>query len=171
VTVALGSEVGPGTKVADLTAPAPSVQVKVPLEDQTMAALGASVTIGVPDGSSIAGTVAALGLPEAASSAQQPDAEPKRVVPVEISLADTGSIGALQEATVSVGFIGEKHENVLTVPVDALLAQPGGGFAVEVVGVGSTRSTVPVTVGLYQNAMVEVAGDGLAEGTTVVTAP
>jgi len=59
--------------------------------------------------------------------------------------------------------------NVLVVEVGALLAQPTGGYAVEVTGPGNSRRLVPVTVGLFDDAagLVQVTGN-LAQGQRVV---
>jgi hypothetical protein len=54
------------------------------------------------------------------------------------------------------------------VPVKALLARDGGGFAVEVVQSGERR-VVPVEAGLSADGLVEIEGD-VREGDTVVTA-
>jgi hypothetical protein len=59
------------------------------------------------------------------------------------------------------------------VPITALLAEPGGGYAVEVVE-GGARRRVPVKTDLFDETagVVEVDGPGMAEGTTVtVPAP
>ena len=55
-------------------------------------------------------------------------------------------------------------------PVDALLAQAGGGYAVEVVGADGIHRLVPVTLGLFDDAdgLVQVTGTGLAAGQQVV---
>ena len=60
--------------------------------------------------------------------------------------------------------------NVLAVPVNALLALAGGGYAVEVVGPGGVHQLVGVSVGLFDDAagMVQVSGSGLAAGQRVV---
>ena len=54
----------------------------------------------------------------------------------------------------------------------ALLAQSGGGYAVEVVGAGASNHLVPVSLGLFDDAdgLVQVTGSGLAAGQKVVVA-
>ena len=55
----------------------------------------------------------------------------------------------------------------LSVPVTALVAQPGGGYSVEVVNNGR-RFFVPVETGIFASGYVEVSGSGLAPGVKVV---
>jgi hypothetical protein len=56
--------------------------------------------------------------------------------------------------------------------VAALLAQSGGGYAVEVAGTsaGATNHLVTVSLGLFDDAdgLVQVTGAGLAAGREVV---
>ena len=60
---------------------------------------------------------------------------------------------------------------VLAVPVSALVALAGGGYAVEVDG-GSSRRLVAVRTGLFGQTLVQVSGSGLHPGTRVeVPAP
>lgn len=56
------------------------------------------------------------------------------------------------------------------VPVTALLAQAGGGYAVEVVDAGGVRRLVPVSLGLFDDAegLVQVRGSGLRAGQKIV---
>jgi hypothetical protein len=61
-------------------------------------------------------------------------------------------------------------ENVLTVPVTALIALSGGGYAVEVVGTNGVHQLEAVTAGLFDgaNGRVQVNGTELAVGQRVV---
>ena len=60
-----------------------------------------------------------------------------------------------------------RREDALLVPVTALLARSGGGFAVEVVAKGAVK-TVPVELGLFADGLVEVTGGELEAGDEVV---
>ena len=74
----------------------------------------------------------------------------------------------LDQAPVDVGFAVERRRDALAVPVKALLARQGGGYAVELAAAAAWSASTP---GLYADDMVEVEGDGLREGQKVVTAP
>jgi hypothetical protein len=60
--------------------------------------------------------------------------------------------------------------NVLAVPVNALLALAGGGYAVEEVESTGVHQLVGVSTGLFDDAtgMVEVSGPALAAGQHLV---
>jgi multidrug efflux pump subunit AcrA (membrane-fusion protein) len=72
----------------------------------------------------------------------------------------------MNAAAVKVAFTASKRENVLTVPVAALLALAEGGYGVQAVD-GTATKIVPVETGLFAGGRVEVSGDGLREGMTV----
>ena len=75
--------------------------------------------------------------------------------------------GSLDGAPVTVSVTRETRENVLTVPVDALLALAEGGYGVELVtGDGASR-LVGVETGLFADGRVEVTGE-IAEGDEVL---
>ena len=77
--------------------------------------------------------------------------------------------GHLDQAPVNVEITTESVEDVLAVPVDALLALAGGGYAVEVAE-GGVHRLEAVTVGLFDDAegVVQVSGQGLSAGQRVV---
>ena len=86
-----------------------------------------------------------------------------------IVLADEPT-GNLDQAPVQVAITEQRADNVLAVPVTALLATPGGGYAVQ--AAGSHGRLVPVTTGLFDDTsgMVAVTGAGLAQGLSVEVA-
>lgn len=67
-------------------------------------------------------------------------------------------------ATVSVTL--QRRAGVLAVPVEALLARPSGGYALQLPG----GRQLPVRVGLIAGDQAEVSGPGLRAGLAVVTA-
>ncbi|AND15411.1 peptidoglycan-binding protein [Rathayibacter tritici] len=172
--VAVETPVGAGTTVITLTAHAPSVQVMLPLADQGLASVGAAVSVTMPDGTLAPASVTSVGRAQVSGgqnsgsqSQSQDDPSTSRVVPVEIALTDPAVADGLQEASVQAAFIGERHDDVLTVPVDALLARAGGGYELEVIGGDASKQRIPVTVGLVADGVAEVSGDGLHDALTV----
>jgi hypothetical protein len=72
----------------------------------------------------------------------------------------------MDEAAVSVGFTASQRDDVLTVPVAALLGLAEGGYGVELVEDAGTR-IVGVRTGLFADSRVEVSGGGLTAGQRV----
>jgi multidrug efflux pump subunit AcrA (membrane-fusion protein) len=133
---------------------------------------GTAATVTLPDGTTAEAEVTEVGTPttppagaggEAAAAAGE---AAEATLPVELRVADQAALGRYQAARVDVTLDAETREDVLAVPVHALAARPGGGYAVEAV-TGDTTAYVPVEVGLFANGMVEISGDGVAEGTVV----
>src|SRR6187200_1368895 len=72
-----------------------------------------------------------------------------------------------EQAPVEVRITRQSRENVLAVPVNALVALLEGGYAVERVDSNGTSSLVGVELGIFQDGWVEIRTDGLDEGDTV----
>ncbi|GFJ78748.1 hypothetical protein [Phytohabitans houttuyneae] len=83
-----------------------------------------------------------------------------------VSVDDAKSVAGLDQATVDVAFTASERENVLTVPVAALLALAEGGYGVQVFDGTATR-IVAVETGMFATGRVEISGDGIAEGMAV----
>jgi len=167
VRAAVGQVLAPGAQIAQLTSTTREITVDLEADRQDLARAGASVTIDLPNGRSARGRIS-----EVAKVAHKPaseDAEPTIAVTIAIS-GRAGRGTGLDQAPVDVGFARERRKSVLAVPVTALLARSGAGFAVEVVETGGRRRLVPVQPGTYADDYVEVSGDGLREGMRVVTA-
>lgn len=87
-------------------------------------------------------------------------------VQVTVRLTDPGVAGVADQAPVTVSIVSAQAHGVLAVPVSALVALAGGGYAVEVVA-GAGRVLVPVRTGLFASTLVQVSGPGLRTGQEV----
>ncbi|MFI6705730.1 efflux RND transporter periplasmic adaptor subunit [Nonomuraea sp. NPDC050478] len=157
-----GRPAAPGQKVLGYTGTAKVVTVQLDSEDRRLAKEGAKVTVTLPGGQEVRGKITEVATVIVPGQGNE---EPQTKVEALVSL--TGEKAAdLDQAAVDVRFTAEERENVLTVPVAALVALREGGFGVEVVEGGATRY-VPVETGLFSGGRVEITGDGLTEGMTV----
>jgi hypothetical protein len=91
-------------------------------------------------------------------------------IEVDIRLQHPSASGQLDQAPVEVSITAQSVHNVLAVPVNALVALAGGGYAVEEVEANGTHRLLAVTPGLFDDAagLVQVSGTGLAGGQRVV---
>jgi hypothetical protein len=137
-----------------------TVSLTTSMEGQVKA--GNAVSVTLPDGTTTPGVITSVGSVASGSGSNA-------TIPVYVKLTDSAAAGNLDQAPVTVNIITGSASNVLVVPVGALVAQPSGGYAVEVVGAGNTRHLVPVTVGIIDNVagMVQVTGN-LTPGERVV---
>jgi hypothetical protein len=124
---------------------------------------GDAVTVTLPDGSLTPGVITSVGTVASGSGSSA-------AIPVSVRLTRPRAAGRLDQAPVTVEITTSTAPNVLAVPVGALLAQSGGGYAVEVAGLGGARHLVAVTTGLFDDAsgLVQVTGARLAVGQHVV---
>jgi Putative peptidoglycan binding domain/HlyD family secretion protein len=182
VAATVGAPVPSGTAILTATSTRPLVSVALDPALQQLVRRGDRVEVILPDGRPVRGRVASVG-----RVAVQPSPGPggqgqgqgqggqggdggadQAAVSVTIGLADPRAAANLDQAPVQVAITTEAHRRVLAVPIGALLARPGGGYAVRVVQ-GGSRRLVAVRTGLFDDTagLVEVAGTGLAEGVRV----
>jgi hypothetical protein len=174
-TTVLGGPAMPGATVLTATSTTPAVTIDLDTAQQTDVRAGEQVTITLPDGATTPGTIASVGTvatapagPGGSGGSGSQGGSP--TVTVEVSLRDPRAAAGLSQAPVTVAITTGSVSHALVVPVDALLAQPGGGYAVEVTGPRGTRHLVAVSPGLFDDAagLVQVTGTGLAAGQHVV---
>jgi peptidoglycan hydrolase-like protein with peptidoglycan-binding domain len=122
---------------------------------------GVAATITLPDAQTVKGGVETVGSVATPAGQGQP-----ATIAVTITVGDQSKLGTLDQAPVTVSLVSKTVENVLTVPVAALLVLPSGKYGVEVV-TGSTSHTVPVELGMFGNGRVQVSGEGIDAGTLV----
>ena len=117
--------------------------------------------VRLPGGKRIPGTVASVGT---AASSDSGGGGGGGSAQVEVAVTPKGSTDGLDGAPVSVYVTRQKAENVLAVPVGALLALAEGGYGVET---EADHKLVPVETGLFADGQVEVRGS-LRPGLKVV---
>jgi membrane fusion protein, multidrug efflux system len=174
----LGGRTAAGQPILATTGTARVVTVDLDVADQALARRGGAVTVELPGGSTVKGTVTRVGTVAqsaeedtgADSAAAAGESTPDATIEVTVSLRDPKAAGTLDQAPVSVEFVSEERRDVLAVPVAALLALRDGGYGLEVVTGGTTR-IVAVEVGMFANGRVEVRGPGIAAGTKVGVPP
>ena len=168
--VADGTTPAGDAAVLPLTTAAREVTTTAPMGDDTFA-VGATIEVEFPDGTVNDGTVVAVGN-VATNSSNTPGATP--TVPITIHVADIPtSVDAFVQVPVTLRVVSEEAKDAFVVPVSALLALAEGGYAVEVVDQTAADGTfvthlISVEPGLFADGFVEVTGDQLAEGLTVV---
>src|SRR6266545_3178716 len=176
----IGGDTGGGAPVLSYTGMTRLVTVQLEVADQALAAKGRAVAVTVPGRGPVKGEISQVDtvatMPEQTGNApgDQASSAPDGTSPtaadariqVTVTIADQKKLGSLDAAPVDVDFVSQEREDVLAVPVAALLALPKGGYGVQIVQGGATR-IVAVKTGMFAAGRVEISGDGIAEGLTV----
>ncbi|MDH6577474.1 hypothetical protein [Kitasatospora sp. MAP5-34] len=160
----------PGTEALMSVTPTGKV-VTVPVDAANVGSIkqGDKVTITLPDNSATPGTVSGIGTAVQGSagsgsgSGGGPNSPP--TVTVTVAIDDPSAVKSFDSATVQVAFVSGTAAGVLAVPVAALLALSGGGYAVQL----RSGGLVAVQTGMFAMGLVAITGNGIAEGTQVVT--
>ncbi|QTR02624.1 peptidoglycan-binding protein [Saccharothrix algeriensis] len=172
VRATLGGELPPVVATASGTARVVTVDMAV--AQQGLAVPGAAGRVLLPGGAPTPGKVASVGT-VATAPPRDPgsagDGGAGATVPVRITLDEPEAAGTLDGAPVSVEFTSDAHEDVLAVPLVALLAMPDGDYAVDVIETGEDGTwrarRVVVRPGFFAGGQVEVSADGLSHGMEV----
>jgi hypothetical protein len=189
VSAQLGGSSQAGETVMHGTSTVRQVQVALSASAQTTMAVGDKVRITLPNNRATPGVVSSVGAvatgpsssgssgsgsssaapgTDTCSSGSSGSSTP--TIAVGVTPSDPVATGTWDQAPVQVGITTSSVSNALVVPVTALLARSGGGYAVEVVGAGARNHLVPVSLGLFDDAegLVQVTASGLAAGQQVV---
>jgi hypothetical protein len=192
----LSAQLGGGTQtgqtVIEGTSTIRQVQVALNASQQTDVAVGDTVTITLPNKQTTPGVVSSVGTVatcpsnsgSSASNSSSSSAAPGTdtcssggsgssttpTITVDVNPADPAATGTWDQAPVQISITTASVPSALVVPVTALLAQSGGGYAVEVVDPGGTHHLVVVSLGLFDDAdgLVQVTSPALAAGQEVV---
>jgi hypothetical protein len=145
------------------TSARPVVTIPLNAAQESEVRTGDQVSVTLPGGASTPGVISSVGQVASGTGSSA-------TITVDVRLRRPRAAGDLDQAPVTVEITTGRVRNVLVVPVDALLAQGGGQYSVEVVAASGRHHLVPVRVGMFDDAagLVQVSGPGLAVGQRVV---
>jgi peptidoglycan hydrolase-like protein with peptidoglycan-binding domain len=163
VNAAVGGSVGPGQAVLEVSSTDRQASLQLNAAQQAQVKVGDQVTLTLPNSQTTPGEVASIG--KIATTVGD-----TTTVDVAIKLLKPEDTGSFDQTPVQIAIISETAKDVLSVPVNALLALAGGGYAVEIVDAAGAHTLVRVQTGLVDNSngRIEISGSGLSEGETVV---
>jgi hypothetical protein len=158
-----------------------NVVVNLDATKQSEARVGEPVTVQMPDGSVVDGKITQVS-PVAQSSSGNGSSNgsssgsgsnnggsgssaPTSTVPVTIALHGRLPASGLDQAAVSVNFEQQVERGVMSVPVTALLATAGGGYAVQ--EAAPPHRLIPVTPGLFAAGYVQISSSQIHPGLQV----
>ncbi|MBV9857834.1 MAG: peptidoglycan-binding protein [Streptosporangiaceae bacterium] len=187
VTPSLGSVPQPGGQVLTATSPVPVVVAALPVGQEYLVRSGDRVTVTLPDGVTTTPGVVSSVSQVATAASGGPGGPPGGASPapsggagggqdtVQMTVRLTNSparpaAGNLDQAPVTVNIVTAQARGVLAVPINALVALAGGGYAVDVVrgtGASAARHLAAVQTGLFSDTLVQVTGGGLTVGMDV----
>ncbi len=170
VSAVLGSQANGGTSVLTATSKTPVVTIALDAAEQSEVKVGDAVTITLPNNANVPGIVSSVGTVAVNPPPSSPNAGSGPTITVIVTPTRLAGLGHYDQAPVNVSITNATVSNVLTVPVDALLALENGGYAVEEISPDGVHHLVGVTLGLFDDAAgrVQVSGSGLAAGQRVV---
>jgi hypothetical protein len=174
LTGSLGGPAQPGGTVLAATSTTRQVSIALDASRQSEVAVGDKVTITLPNDQTTPGVISSVGTVASAgssgSSGSSGSGSSSPTITVLVKPTDPAATGAWDQASVNVTITTASATNVLVVPINALLAQPGGNYAVEVVDASGVHRLVVVTLGIFDdaNGLVQASGSGLAAGQRVV---
>jgi len=160
--VAVGDRVVSGTPIMTTSASETFVTVELSTDDQDLVEVGDAVVVELPDGTRESAIVTEIGTVVLATQ------QGATYFEMTVTLDDPEAAQGLDEAPVDVEIVGDRADDVLAVPVTALLALAEGGYAVEVVSEDGTITLVGVEPGLFSDGFVEVTSSGLDAGMQVI---
>jgi hypothetical protein len=165
ISATLGGAAQPGQPVLTATSITRQVSIALDADQQSEVAVGDKVTITLPNSQTTPGVISSVG-----TVATTPANGGSPTITLLVNPTDPTATGTWDQAPVNVTITTGSVTNALVVPVDSLLAQSNGSYAVEVVGTDGIHHLVPVTLGLFDDAdgLVQVTGTTLAAGQQVV---
>ncbi|PPF78471.1 peptidoglycan-binding protein [Pseudoclavibacter sp. Z016] len=133
------------------------VEASVPAQDAGVIGAGARATIELPDGRVVDGSIDSVNTTGEGAEAK---------VDAIVAIDDQAALDGVDAAAVTVRIVTRSVQDVLIVPVASLVALAEGGYALQ----DDRGGLHGVEIGLIADDRVEVSGEGIDAGMTVVSA-
>ncbi len=134
--------------------------------DTSVLTTGRTVNLALPNGKQAEGSITAITSAGGSDQANSSSSNGRSAGPVvTIAVNDQNSVSGVDTGSVNVTMTTNSHKGVLAVPVGALVAVQGGGYAVKL----ADGRLIGVQTGTFADGLVEVSGPDLAAGQKVVT--
>jgi peptidoglycan hydrolase-like protein with peptidoglycan-binding domain len=160
IVATVGTAVQPNQPVLSGTSAVPVVTAQISADRRRLVHVGDQVSISMTGVPPFPGTVVRIARAATAPPSQGGSGSSGSAASATVQVTIKATVPAggrdLDEASVQVAITRETHQNVLLVPVAALLARPGGGYQVRL----ASDQYVPVEPGLFDSVSgtVEVTG-------------
>jgi peptidoglycan hydrolase-like protein with peptidoglycan-binding domain len=145
------------------------VQLELSAAEQSLAHVGKSAPVTLPDGNVVKGHITEVGTVAGAAESSGPEGggEGGGEPTISVTVALDHPVARLDQAPVDVELVKQVRRHALAVPATALFATAGGRYAVEALK-GARRVVLPVTPGMFADGYVQVKGRGIHPGLKVV---
>lgn len=165
VSSTLGAPAQPGQPVLSATSTTRQVSVALGADQESEVAVADHVTITLPNNETTPGVISSVGT---VATAGQNGGSP--TITVLVNPTNPTATGSWDQAPVNATITTGAVTNAVVVPVDALLAQSGGGYGVEVVDAHGVHHLESVSLGLFDDAegVVQITRTGVTVGQRVV---
>jgi len=166
-----GSAVGVNSQMYNISSTGIEVVFQIDASDQDMVSIGDSVEVELPSEERIKATISYID--PVVTQGQNGD-----FIEVKLDISSKEDVKVYDQAPVDVFVTSEVSQDVLYVPVNALIALAEGGYALEIYngetnpgtfeGISGVDTTyVGVDIGVFTDGFVEVSGN-ISEGMIVV---
>ncbi|MFJ2544033.1 peptidoglycan-binding protein [Microbacterium sp. NPDC087589] len=162
----VGDRVGSTQGVATASSLDKRISIQLNPADVSQIDVGGTASVQLPDGTQAVGVVERIDPPTTAKGADGAD---KTIVPVTVSLADAAATANIDNVSVTATLFGKKHEGVYYVPVTSLIGLDGNKIGVQLVQKDGSITELPVKTGVRATGNIEISGDGVREGLTIIS--
>jgi hypothetical protein len=171
VSATLGGPVPAGGPILTATSTTRLITATIDASQRSELHAGDAVTIALADGSTTPGTVTSIATDatEPISNGPPGATTPPPSVAVAITPTDPVATGTVDQAPVIVAVTIAGVHNALAVPAAALVTTSSGHPAINLLDAAGTTRSLPVTLGLFDdaNGLIQISGSAISAGETI----